>query len=86
MLTLYTVLLDLKLMLACTVPVCKITHIECAQPDLHANENPSCVTHERHGRASLVTRYMLASTNNTLVKEFTLVRRVTHKFVNLSVL
>ena len=70
-----TVQLDLNLMLVRTVPMSKNTHFACVQPgthvfiDLHADVNPSHVTHGRivHIRANLGTQYVPASTSNTRV-------------------
>ena len=55
--------------------------------DLHANENPSCVLHERtvHEGATLGTRYTPASTSNMQVTRVHTGKRVTHKFAHLSV-
>ena len=55
--------------------------------DLHANGNPLRVTHERtvHEEASLGKRYTPASTSNTQVTRVHASKRVTRKFVYLSV-
>ena len=67
-------------------------HASCAHNHehtfLYVNKNPSHVTHEHtvHECTSLITCNMPASMSNMQVKEFTQVRRVTHRYVHLSIL